>query len=92
MPGCRAVARGLVFGGGKLFNLTVAESVALPLCYRADLYRPPRGRGGAHAGTLGWITLPDGCHRRFRDLKAGGLARALMLRPDLLFLDNPWPG
>lgn len=84
---------GLVFEGGKLFqHQTVAENVALPLCFHEDLALAeawPRV-----AQMLEWLEL-DGVAGQLpealsRDLRArAGLARALMLQPELLFLDNP---
>jgi len=84
---------GLVFEGGKLFqHLTVAGNVALPLCYHenisfADAW--PRV-----SQMLEWLELdsvaenyPSSLSRDFH--ARTGLARALMLRPGLLFLDNP---
>jgi ABC-type transporter Mla maintaining outer membrane lipid asymmetry ATPase subunit MlaF len=84
---------GLVFEGGKLFpHLTVAENVALPLCFHGDLSFAeawPRV-----ARMLHWLDLDSVAENLppalSRDLQArAGLARALMHKPDLLFLDNP---
>jgi len=84
---------GLVFEGGRLFqHMTVAENVALPLCFHEDL---PLAEARPRVGQmLQWLEL-DSVAENFaptisRDLQArAGLARALMLRPELLFLDNP---
>jgi len=84
---------GLVFEGGKLFqHMNVAENVALPLCFHEDLSFVaawPRV-----AQMLNWLGLGEVAENLptsiSRDLQARtGLARALMLQPELLFLDNP---
>ena len=84
---------GLVFEGGKLFqHLTVAENVALPLCYHENIsFADAWPRVGQ---MLEWLEL-DSWAENFSptlswDLHARtGLARALMVKPELLFLDNP---
>lgn len=87
---------GLVFDGGQLLNhLTVAENVALPLRYHQDLSaaeaRPAVVRmlaameldpwADSTPGVLGWNWQ-----------KRVGLARALMLKPEVLLVDNPLAG
>lgn len=88
---------GFVFkGGGRMFEgLSVAENVALPLCYhrewteeeatervRAVLQATElESEAGATAQALGWGWQPR-----------VGLARALALNPEVLFLDEPLSG
>jgi putative ABC transport system ATP-binding protein len=87
---------GLVFDGGQLLNhLTVAENVALPLRYHQN-------RTAAEAdervqamldltGLTPWANHPPSAvGRNWR--KRAGLARALMLQPEVLLLDNPMAG
>jgi ABC-type transporter Mla maintaining outer membrane lipid asymmetry ATPase subunit MlaF len=87
---------GFVFENGQLFNrLTIAENVALPLQYHKDL---TPGAAEEKARTL--LELMD--LKPLADitpsnvglswLKRAALARALMLQPDLLLLDNPLNG
>jgi ABC-type transporter Mla maintaining outer membrane lipid asymmetry ATPase subunit MlaF len=87
---------GLVFDGGQLLNhLTVRENVALPLRYHENLTA-----ADAHARVtemlealeLGpWAdNTPGAIGRNWQ--KRVGLARALMLKPELLLIDNPLGG
>jgi ABC-type transporter Mla maintaining outer membrane lipid asymmetry ATPase subunit MlaF len=87
---------GLVFDGGQLFHqLTLEENIALPLRYHRDLAQGDLDQSvktileltglSAQAGCL-----PDKMGRAWR--KRGGLARALVLRPQVLLLDNPLGG
>ena len=87
---------GLVFDGGQLFNhLTVRENVALPLRYHRDL---SAAQAAPEVQTmLEWLELvpwadrtPGGMGRNWR--KRAGLARALMLRPEVLLVDDPLAG
>jgi ABC-type transporter Mla maintaining outer membrane lipid asymmetry ATPase subunit MlaF len=84
---------GLVFDGGQLFNhLTIAENIALPLRYHENL---PRDEAEPRVQTMLELTQllrfadrqPATIARNWQ--KRAGLARALMLRPDVLLLDNP---
>jgi ABC-type transporter Mla maintaining outer membrane lipid asymmetry ATPase subunit MlaF len=87
---------GLVFDGGQLFHqLTLEENIALPLRYHRD---PARGNVDKTVKTILELTgltaqagrRPDQMGRAWR--KRGGLARALVLRPEILLLDNPLGG
>lgn len=87
---------GFVFENGQLFNhLTVAENISLPLRYHHNL-----SQADADAETqkllelteLGpWADSTPGSMSRNWQRRAG-LARALMLRPEVLLLDNPLGG
>jgi len=87
---------GLVFDGGQLFNhLTVAENVALPLCYHHNLSLTA---GAAAVGALlectaltPWAQSRPGTLGRSWQKRAG-LARALALEPEVLLVDNPLAG
>lgn len=87
---------GLVFDGGQLFNqMTIAENVALPLRYRQDLTRDEAEPQVQAMLDLLELTvfarrLPGAVARNWQ--KRAGLARALMLKPDVLLLDNPLTG
>jgi ABC-type transporter Mla maintaining outer membrane lipid asymmetry ATPase subunit MlaF len=87
---------GLVFDGGQLFHhLTLEENVALPLRYHRD---PAAGDPGQIVKTILEATglspwagrLPGTVGRAWQ--KRAGLARALVLRPEVLLLDNPTGG
>jgi ABC-type transporter Mla maintaining outer membrane lipid asymmetry ATPase subunit MlaF len=88
---------GLVFPeGGRLFaHLTVAENLALPLCYHGQCREEtvaPRVREWLAATGLAPHAdrLPARLSRTWRQRAA--LARALVLEPDVLLLDNPLSG
>ncbi len=87
---------GLVFDGGQLFNhLTVRENVALPLRYHRNLSAAeaaPAVERMLQATELGpWAdSTPGALGRNWQ--KRAGLARALILRPELLLVDNPLAG
>ncbi len=87
---------GLVFESGQLFNqLTVRENVALPLCYHRNLSQADAvGAAGAMLDLLGLTALAETTPGALGGnwLKRAGLARALMLRPELLLLANPLAG
>ena len=87
---------GFVFDGGQLLNhLTVSENVSLPLRYHRNL-----GAAEAEAevrplldlaGLGPWADSTPGALARTWQQRAG-LARALMLKPDVLLLDSPLAG
>jgi len=87
---------GLVFQGGQLFNrLTVAENVALPLSYQKNL--SPADTAVVVEGLLEMLELVPFANVTPRNIPANwrsrvALARALVLKPDLLLLDNPFSG
>jgi ABC-type transporter Mla maintaining outer membrane lipid asymmetry ATPase subunit MlaF len=84
---------GLVFDGGLLFSqMTIGENVALPLRYHENL-TPDEAESRVRT-MLDLLELsrfadraPANVARNWQ--KRAGLARALMLRPDVLLLDNP---
>ncbi len=87
---------GYVFDGGQLFNhLTVAENVALPLRYHHNLTDAGAGqqveRMLAATELTPWTNSTPGAITRAARKRAG-LARALMLQPEVLLLDNPLGG
>lgn len=87
---------GIVFDSGRLFNhLTVRENVSLPLRYHRNLtpaaVRPDAERMLAWCELEPWAdSTPGAIGRNWQ--KRVGLARALMLKPDVLLLDNPLGG
>src|SRR6266478_4666521 len=84
---------GLVFDGGQLFNhLTVSENVALPLRYHQNL---SRAEAEAEVGAMlealeltPWAGSTPGAVGRNWHQRVG-LARALMLKPEILLVDSP---
>jgi ABC-type transporter Mla maintaining outer membrane lipid asymmetry ATPase subunit MlaF len=87
---------GLVFDNGQLFNhLTVRENVALPLRYRDNLSKAeaePQVRAMLERMELEpWAdSTPGAIGRNWQ--KRVGLARALILHPEVLFVDSPLAG
>jgi ABC-type transporter Mla maintaining outer membrane lipid asymmetry ATPase subunit MlaF len=87
---------GLVFDGGQLFHhLTVGENIALPMRYHRNLTVPESKDAllqMLELTELGpWAdSTPGAINRNWQ--KRVGLARALMLRPRVLLLDNPLAG
>jgi len=84
---------GFVFEGGQLFNrLTIRENVALPLQYHRDL---PSAAAAQEVQTLLELLeltpladiTPPNISDNWRQRAA--LARALILKPEMLLLDNP---
>ena len=87
---------GFVFENGQLFHhLTLGRNVALPLQYHRDLTDDAADREAQPLLELMELSplagaLPSDVSRNW--LKRAGLARALMLKPDVLLLDNPLRG
>lgn len=87
---------GFVFQGGQLFNqLTIAENVALPLRYHRNLVPEAAGEAVKPLLDLTELTpLADvpPAHVAANWQQRAALARALVLKPELLLLDNPLAG
>jgi ABC-type transporter Mla maintaining outer membrane lipid asymmetry ATPase subunit MlaF len=87
---------GFVFENGQLFNhLTVSENVSLPLRYHRNLSTTEAAAEVQKLLDLTelapWADSTPGAIARNWQRRAG-LARALMLRPEVLLLDNPLAG
>lgn len=88
---------GLVFeNGGRLFtHMTVAENIALPVRYHRNCL--PAETGEAVDAMLEFAGLKEFTHQLAGQLNRSwrqrvALARALVLRPEVLLLDNPLAG
>jgi ABC-type transporter Mla maintaining outer membrane lipid asymmetry ATPase subunit MlaF len=87
---------GMVFENGQLFNhLTVSENLALPLRYHGNLTKADSSdavQSMLELMELGpWAdSTPGALGRNWH--KRVGLARALMLKPEILLIDNPLAG
>jgi phospholipid/cholesterol/gamma-HCH transport system ATP-binding protein len=88
---------GVLFQDGALFSsLTVAENIEVPL---KEYYTMPlRLMDEIAAFKIGIVGLPDGTGEKYPSQLSGGmrkrsgLARALALDPDIVFLDEPTAG
>lgn len=93
----RRLRVGLVFqAGGRLFSqLTVAENLALPVCYHGNLAleeaQPLVSRVLELTGLSGFSRRPAASLTRNLHQRVA-LARALMLKPEVLLIDNPLVG
>lgn len=87
---------GFVFDGGQLFNrMTVVENVALPLRYHEELH--PEATASRVRELMELLELSEFAHRLPSGIarnwqRRAGLARALMLKPEVLLVDNPLGG
>src|SRR5262249_4949363 len=88
---------GVLFQEGALFSsLTVAENIEVPLkeSYTMPLYLMDE----IAAFKIGIVGLPEGTGEKYPSQLSGGmrkrsgLARALALDPDIVFLDEPTAG
>jgi phospholipid/cholesterol/gamma-HCH transport system ATP-binding protein len=88
---------GVLFQDGALFSsLTVAQNIEVPLEEFYDM--PPRLMDEVAAIKIGMVGLPEDAGGKFPAQLSGGmrkragLARALALDPEIVFLDEPTAG
>ena len=88
---------GVLFQDGALFSsLTVAENIEVPLKEYYDM--PLRLMDEIAAFKIGIVGLPEGTGEKYPSQLSGGmrkrsgLARALALDPEIVFLDEPTAG
>jgi phospholipid/cholesterol/gamma-HCH transport system ATP-binding protein len=88
---------GVLFQDGALFSsLTVAENIGVPLKEYYDM--PLRLMDEIAAFKVGIVGLPEGTGEKYPSQLSGGmrkrsgLARALALDPEIVFLDEPTAG
>ncbi len=90
------LSTGYVFQGGALFDsMTVFENIGFILERHTELSRAER-KDRIHEA-LDWVNLPDKGPQYPAELSGGqkkrvGLARAIILKPDLMFYDEPTTG